>query len=151
MKASSCRFRVLDFISIHQVDYFHSANEFQRVVDVNIRANRNADINAATKNKADTNTTHDIDTNSTDNANLQQEHFTEKEGLTSLDIAGAQGVGDRGIATLSAQCRLQSLDISGAHRVTDVAIREWNTTSPSASGWGVNPHKKLKMYPLFVE
>ncbi|CAN0057132.1 unnamed protein product [Scytosiphon promiscuus] len=53
-----------------------------------------------------------------------QEYFTEKEGLTSLDIAGAQSVGDRGIAALSAQCRrLQSLDISGANRVTDVAIR----------------------------
>ncbi|CAM9368451.1 unnamed protein product, partial [Hapterophycus canaliculatus] len=53
-----------------------------------------------------------------------QEYFTEEEGLTSLDITGAKGVGDRGIAALSLQCRrLQSLDISGAHRVTDVAIR----------------------------
>lgn len=49
------------------------------------------------------------------------------EGLTSLDIGGAEGVGDGGIAALTAQCRrLQSLNISGAHRVTDVAIRKWH-------------------------
>ncbi|CAM9135908.1 unnamed protein product [Pylaiella littoralis] len=53
-----------------------------------------------------------------------QVFFTEKEGLTSLDIGGAQGVGDGGVAALTAQCRrLQSLNMSGAHRITDVAIR----------------------------
>ncbi|CAM9562727.1 unnamed protein product, partial [Ectocarpus sp. 8 AP-2014] len=53
-----------------------------------------------------------------------QDRFTDQEGLTSLDISGAQGVGDSGVATLTAQCRrLQSLNMSGASRVTDVAIR----------------------------
>eukprot|EP00903_Cladosiphon_okamuranus_P013484 g12559.t1 len=53
-----------------------------------------------------------------------RDHFTEKESLTCLDIGGARGVRDGGIAALAAQCRrLQSLNMSGAHRVTDVAIR----------------------------
>lgn len=48
-----------------------------------------------------------------------------KEGLTSLDIGGAEGIGDGGVAALAAQCRcLESLNMTGAHRVTDVAIRE---------------------------
>lgn len=56
---------------------------------------------------------------------MTQDHFTEKESLTSLDIGGARGVRDGGIVALAAQCRrLQSLNMSGAHRVTDVAIRE---------------------------
>ncbi|CAM9603609.1 unnamed protein product, partial [Laminaria digitata] len=53
-----------------------------------------------------------------------QEYLTSKEGLRSVNIAGAEGVGDGGIVALAAQCRhLQTLDMSGAHRVTDVAIR----------------------------
>ena len=59
---------------------------------------------------------------------LAQDHFTEKESLTSLNIGGARGVRDGGIAALAAQCcRLQSLNMSGAHQVTDVAIREYRT------------------------
>lgn len=35
-------------------------------------------------------------------------------------------MGDRGVAALATQCRrLQSLNMSGAHRVTDVAIRKY--------------------------
>lgn len=56
---------------------------------------------------------------------MAQDYFTEKEGLTSLNIGGARGVKDGGIAALAAQCRrLQSLNMFGAHRITDVAIRE---------------------------
>ncbi|CAN0132260.1 unnamed protein product [Ascophyllum nodosum] len=53
-----------------------------------------------------------------------KEYFTTKEGLTRLDVAGAEGIGDGGLSALAAQCRgLQHLNISGAHQVTDVAIR----------------------------
>lgn len=56
---------------------------------------------------------------------LIQDYLAAKEGLRSVDIAGAEGVGDGGIVALATQCRhLQTLNMSGARRVTDVAIRE---------------------------
>lgn len=47
-------------------------------------------------------------------------------GLTSLDVAGAEGIGDVGLVALTEQChRLKDLNISGARKITDVAIREY--------------------------
>lgn len=47
-------------------------------------------------------------------------------GLTSLDIAGAEGISDVGLIALIAQCHgLKDLNISGAWKITDVAIREY--------------------------
>lgn len=75
---------------------------------------------------------------------MAQDHFTEKEGLTSLDIGGARGVRDGGTAALAAQCRrLQCLNISGAHRVTDVAIREYRKQSRYFFCWSSTPRQGL--------
>eukprot|EP00904_Undaria_pinnatifida_P005961 jgi/Undpi1/2495/HiC_scaffold_13.g05874.m1 len=57
-------------------------------------------------------------------SNRVKDYLAAKEGLRSVDIAGAEGVGDGGIVALATQCRhLQTLNMSGARRVTDVAIR----------------------------
>lgn len=53
-----------------------------------------------------------------------------EQGLTSLNVTGAGTLRDGGIAAIATQCRcLRSLNISGADRVTDVAIREYEFPS----------------------
>ena len=47
-------------------------------------------------------------------------------GLTSLGVAGAEGIRYVGLVALTAQChRLKDLNIPCARKITDVAIREY--------------------------